>query len=241
MRNFVYLLLFMLITSTTVLHTEVNLYSEQQINYLIDRAHFFAQHGISQEEILHIFEQSLTHEELCNKEPEKLKSRKNFVLAVIISALCIAALGIKIYVLKCEANLATMRLNLIRNRQQLNQEIAHLNQENFAVLNQEIAQARERVRLAEKVVYEEAMCNLWSYPQEEQSQITNYHNQAANERREAQNLLHQAEARANNYRNLQHQLQLQNLHIPPIPTTQTPFNGQEALFFPIAMALFPPL
>lgn len=260
MKNFLYILLFILTPLTTSLHADINLVSDQQIKYLVNQARFFAQHGISQEEILRIFKQSLTHEELCNDEPEEQESNEYFVMDLIFIILCctlnIVALAAQISLLKSESNLATSRLNLIREQQRFNAEIANFNEENHTAFNQEIAQAQERLRQAEQRVGQvqqrvgpeefSDFQRLISEPNLYRSDIIGEHQlerraqqyEVENELREARNLLRQAEARATDYQNLQHQLRFENLNIP-IQARQIPFNQQDRFLLPIPMDPFP--
>lgn len=65
-------------------NAELNYLQEEQVRYLMNQAQFLAKQGITQEDIIKIFEQSLTDQELGATKPKKNDLR------LIESILCIS-------------------------------------------------------------------------------------------------------------------------------------------------------
>lgn len=90
MRQFFCMLFITILTLSSISNAATNhLHDEQQVKYLIDQAQFLAQHGIAQEEVLQVFEQSLTSEELNNAKPHSKKVLWTIAGGCVIGAIII--------------------------------------------------------------------------------------------------------------------------------------------------------
>ncbi|MBS1988580.1 hypothetical protein JST56_06360 [Candidatus Dependentiae bacterium] len=106
---------------------------EAQVQYLMNQAQFFAQQGISQHEILRIFEENLAHEEFSAAKPQ---TGKLLLLALLAGAICVGVgSGVTYYLM--------MNQTPAENHQQGNPDVQQLETQ-VATLRQQLAQAQNQ-------------------------------------------------------------------------------------------------
>ncbi len=132
-------MLLVLFAQETVISASVNPLTDQEAQYLLDQAQFLAQQGVSKSEILHIFEEGLTHEEdhLTKESKEKIKF---FLIAGVI---CIVLGGAIYFIIKADADQRA-------HRKQLAQDVTNLEQQ-IVQAQARLEQANTRARMQQPI------------------------------------------------------------------------------------------